>query len=337
MNNSHPPPNIFYSLPFSRTTMNTLWIEKYRPNNLNEIIGQTNVINKLKKYVHEENLPHLLFVGKKGVGKTSTALALAKEIYGDNWKENIKEFNSSEERGIQAIREDVKETARTTTLNKKNYRLIYLEEADSFSDDAQTALRRTVEKYSDNARFILSCTNSSKIIDPIRSRCVNMYFRPINKENVKKWINRIEDKEELNITEDAVQTLIRAGKGNLQKVTNLLQISAQSSEDITEEAVQEALKVGGKSDIKELIMKAFRGDFMDVREDLYELMIDEGMSGEEIIERVNEELYSIPMDRGTKIQIIKKLGEIEYNMVEGNSDRFHLENLFSYLSAIGDR
>ena len=151
--------------------MEQIWIEKYRPNNLSEVVGQEAVTTRLKNYVKESSMPHLLFAGPAGIGKTTSALALAREMFGELWKHNLHELNASDERGIDVVRGKIKEFARTAPLGETGFKIIFLDEADALTGAAQAALRRTMEKYSRTCRFVMSCNFSSKIIDPIQSRC----------------------------------------------------------------------------------------------------------------------------------------------------------------------
>ncbi|MFW5928364.1 MAG: hypothetical protein ACOCSL_04090, partial [Thermoplasmatota archaeon] len=193
------------------------------------------------------------------------------------------------------------------------------------------ALRRILEQYSQNVRFVFSCNNSSKIIDPIRSRCVQLYYRPLSKNNVKSWLKKIIENEGLEVEDDAVKVLINYGKGNLRKITNLLQLSAASSNTIKEEEIIEYNKLTGSSDVNRLLKDAFRKDFLRVREELYKLMIDEGLSGRELLVKLHEELFKIPMDDKNRMRIVQKMADVDYDLLEGSNDDIHLKNLLAHI------
>ena len=208
-------------------SMQDIWVEKYRPKKLDDIVGQDDIMERLKAYVKTKTVPHMIFAGPAGVGKTTSVLALAREVFGEEtWKQNFHELNASDERGIGIVRGKIKDFARTAPIGKTQFKIIFLDEADSLTTDAQAALRRTIEKYTHICRFILSVNYSSKIIEPIQSRCAVFRFRPIKSEDVKKYMRKIATKEKLEITSDGLETLIFISRGDLRKAINTLQVGA---------------------------------------------------------------------------------------------------------------
>ncbi|PKG33615.1 replication factor C small subunit, partial [Methanoregula sp.] len=210
----------------------TIWIEKYRPQKLADIVGQDEIVERLSSYVRSGNLPHLLFTGSAGVGKTTAAVTLAREFFRDSWQMNFRELNASDERGIDVVRNQIKQFARTTPLGDATFKILFLDEADALTTDAQAALRRTMESYAQTCRFILSCNYSSKIIDPIQSRCAIYRFKPLSPAAIREEIRRIAHRESLNIRPDAMEAIVYIAQGDMRKAINALQGAAIISRDI---------------------------------------------------------------------------------------------------------
>ena len=204
----------------------TIWIEKYRPQKLTDIVGQDEIVERLLSYVKSGNLPHLLFTGSAGVGKTTAAVTLAREFFLDSWQMNFRELNASDERGIDVVRNQIKQFARTTPLGMASFKILFLDEADALTTDAQAALRRTMETYARTCRFILSCNYSSKIIDPIQSRCAIYRFKPLAADAVKEEARRIAGREGLSITKEAMDAIVYIAQGDMRKAINALQGAA---------------------------------------------------------------------------------------------------------------
>ncbi len=183
--------------------MQEIWTEKYRPHKLSDVVGQRDIVERLSSYVRSGNLPHLMFAGPAGTGKTTSALAMAREMYGEAWRDNFIELNASDERGIDVVRGKIKEFARTAPIGGAAFKIIFLDEADALTQDAQAALRRTMERYSRNCRFVLSCNYSSKIIEPIQSRCAIFRFRPVKAESIKHNLQMIAKMENVRVDDAA--------------------------------------------------------------------------------------------------------------------------------------
>ena len=232
----------------------TIWIEKYRPMKLADIVGQDDIIERLESYVKTGNLPHLLFTGNAGVGKTTAAIALAREFFGESWQMNFRELNASDERGIDVVRTQIKQFARTSPLGGSSFKILFLDEADALTSDAQAALRRTMENYAMTCRFILSCNYSSKIIDPIQSRCAIYRFRPLDKTAIAKEIHRIARSENLTVTDDAIQAITYIAQGDMRKAINALQGAAILSPEITKSGIYAITATAKPEEIDELLV-----------------------------------------------------------------------------------
>jgi replication factor C subunit 3/5 len=199
------------------------WIEKYRPSNIDDIIGQSEIINCLKKLIENESLPHFLFYGNPGTGKTSTILALSRIIYGNKFNLMVLKLDASDDRGINTVRDQIKGFAERENMFNSGVKLIILDEADSMTYDAQFALRRIIEKYSDTTRFCLICNFENKIIPAIKSRCANFRFNTINKDNYISYLEKICKNEKIKYDNSGLETVYFLSNGDLRKGINLLQ------------------------------------------------------------------------------------------------------------------
>lgn len=316
--------------------MKEVWTEKYRPKKLEDVIGQQEITDRLIAYVKSGNLPHLLFAGPAGTGKTTSAIALARELYADAWQQNFHELNASDERGIQVVRTKIKEFARTQPIGDRPFKIIFLDEADALTPEAQAALRRTMEKYSGTCRFILSCNYSSKIIEPIQSRCAAFRFRAIHEDDVKKYVDRIAKAEGLTITEDGYSALFYVSRGDLRKVTNALQVGATLDNKITDEILYKSTATARPEDVQELLNVALTGEFLKAREHLDILLINYGLSGEDIIRQIHHEVFNLDIPDITKVELVDQIGNVEFRLVEGSNERIQLESLIAHFVLLGN-
>lgn len=307
----------------------TLWTEKYRPTKLSEVINQKHVVERIKVFVKDKNIPHMLFAGPAGTGKTTVALALAYELYGKSWRQNVLETNASDARGIDVIRGEIKDFARTKAIGEVPFKIIILDEADNLTADAQQALRRTMETFSSVTRFILIGNYSSKIIEPIQSRCAVFRFKPLAEADVRKFIERIVEGEKLKITEDGIKAIIYLAEGDLRKVANLLQAAATVKEKITEEVIYEVASKASPTDVKEMLDLALKGKFEDARKKLQDMLLRQGLSGEDIIREIHRQIYSLELSEDAKVQLIEKCGEYEFRLNMGSNDLIQLEAFLS--------
>lgn len=306
-----------------------VWAEKYRPTKLSEVINQKHAVDRIKAFVKEKNVPHMLFAGPAGVGKTTTSLAIARDLYGSMWKGNVLELNASDERGIDVIRNKVKNFARTKTMSNIGYRIIILDEADALTSEAQQALRRTMENYSSVSRFILICNWSSKIIDPIQSRCAVFRFRSLNDKDQEKFLDRIVKEEKLSIDEKAKAAVIYLAEGDLRKVANILQASASMGNKITEDVVYDVASKAKPGQIKEMVELSLKGRFDDARKLLNDMVLKQGLSGQDIVREIHKQIYKLDLTPQAKVELIEKTGEYEYRLIQGSNDLIQLEALLA--------
>ncbi len=315
--------------------MDRIWVDKYRPRKLNEIVGQDAFIKRIKSFIETKNLPHLLFAGSPGTGKTTTALVIANEIYGEGGlKGNFLELNASDDRGIDVIRTKIKEFARLKSLVSVPYKIIYLDEADSLTKEAQQALRRTMEKFSESCRFILACNEISKIIDPIQSRCVIFRFKPLPEEALLKIIEKIEKNEGIEVDKEAKKTLVKISRGDVRKLENMLQAAASVNSKITKKVIQEIFETIDELEIKDLVETALLGNFFNARDKLLKLKTIKGYTPLEILKEIYNYILNKEIDSTLKIKIVDKIASIEFRLVEGSDDEIQLESLLALLSSL---
>ena len=311
-----------------------IWTEKYRPSTFEEIKGQEEIVSKVKAFVEQKNLPHLLFAGSAGIGKSTLALVTAKKMFGPEWKQNFLELNASDERGIDVVRVKVKDFARTKAIGNVPFKIIFLDECDALTRDAQQALRRTMENYAATCRFILACNYSSKIIDPIQSRCAMFRFRPLAKEHMLDLVNFIVEKESLNVDDAAKEALIEVSGGDCRKFENILQSCASIAKNITTEVVYSMASTAQPQEIKDLLRIAIDGDFLTARKQLLDVMLRYGLSGLDIIKQIQKEIWALDLDSRQKVALIDKCGEIEFRLVEGSDEYVQLEALLAHICAV---
>ena len=312
--------------------MNGPWVEKYRPQTLDEVVGQDHIIQRLKQYINEANMPNLMFTGPAGVGKTTTAIALAKAMLGEYWKQNFLELNASDARGIETVRKDIKSFCRLKAVGSP-FRIIFLDEVDNMTKDAQHALRREMEMYTKTSSFILSCNYSSKIIDPIQSRCAIFRFAPIKGHQVIKRLEIIAEAENVNYAPGTLESIVYFAEGDMRRAVNILQSTASMGEEITEETVHDVVSKAKPKDVRRIVNLALDGDFMGARDLLREVMVVQGTSGEDMVTQVYQEVSKMAMDdliaSEDYINLVEHIGEYDFRIREGANPRIQLEALLT--------
>lgn len=306
-----------------------IWTEKYRPRTFSDIVGHEDIVKRARAFVEAKNMPHLLFAGPAGCGKTTLALIIAKQLFKEKWHENFLELNASDERGIDVVRQKIKTFARTKSLGEIPFKIILLDESDALTKDAQHALRRIMEMFTGTCRFILSCNVSSKIIDPIQSRCAIFRFKPLEKKDAIKIIEKIAKEEGLKINSEAIDTLFNKSNGDLRRVINLIQASSSITKNITKDTLYEVISEAEPQEVKEILEIAMKGNFLDAREKLLNLMLKKSLGGLDIVKAISQEIWNLNIKEDEKIKLIEKCGEIEFRLVEGSDEFIQLEALLA--------
>jgi len=317
------------------TIKEEIWIEKYRPKKLEDVVGQTEVIRRLSAYIKSKNLPHLLFSGPPGVGKTGSAICVARELFGEDWMNNFTELNASDERGIEVVRTKIKNFARTSPLGGSDFKIIFLDEADALTSDAQSALRRTMEKYTGSCRFIMSCNYSSKIIEPVQSRCAVYRFRPISGEAVEQRIRYIAETEGITLTKDGLEAIKYVASGDMRRAINALQAAAMIDKTVDMDAIYKTTSTVRPEKMTELIRYALDGNFIKARSQLDYLLIEEGLSGEDMVVQIYRAMLDMTISDRLKVDMVDKIGEIDFRIAEGANDRIQLEALIAHFMLCG--
>ena len=306
-----------------------LWTEKYRPKSFDDVAGQKEILTRIKAFVKAGNLPHILFAGPAGVGKTTTALIIARELFGETWKDNFLELNASDDRGIDTIRIKVKDFARTKAMGTTLPRVIYLDECDSLTREAQQALRRTMETFSGNARFILSCNYSSKVIDPIQSRCAVFRFKPVDVQDLERVIEHVSKHEELHVSSDGKKALLAVSEGDVRRLVNVMQSCASLSKKLDEKVVYDVVAAARPKEIKEVLLFAHDGKFVEAKKKLLDVMLHHGLSGLDVIKQIQQEVWNLSIPDTLKVKMVGLCGDIEFRMVEGSDEFVQLEALLA--------
>ncbi len=309
-----------------------MWVEKYRPTKLSEIVNQTEIIGSLEALIsNSADMPHLLFSGSAGVGKTSAALCISKQILGENAKEYTLELNASDERGIGMVREKVKRFSRFAGMADAPFKLIILDEADEMTNDAQTALRRIIEDTAKYCRFILIANNISKIIDPLQSRCASFKFTTISEKDIIGRLGEIAKHEKVKTDKKGLKAIFDYSEGDLRHAINLMQATA-SLGDITEEKVKSSAGLSKISDVDEVLKWALAGKITEAREKMIELIKVYGMSESDFLKYLNSAVFKSKHDRLSKI--LESIARYDYRILVGANPEIQLTALLAELGSV---
>ena len=312
---------------------NLLWIEKYRPKNFNDILGQDKIINLLEVMIKNGSFPHLILSGISGTGKTSTIMTIADKLYGNNKTFMVMKLDASDDRGINSVREEIKGFAEKISIFNEGIKLIILDEADSMTFDAQFALRRIIEKYSDSTRFCLICNYENKIIPAIKSRCLNFRFQPINKDNVIKKLSYICKEENIKATKKSLEIIADLSNGDFRKSINLLQSISMRDKNIKPKNCYETAGLMDKKLVKKIlnVLLDENINFNDKDSFVNDTLINTGVSLSLFLSQLNNILFDICNDiENEKLAgIFSQLAELEYIVATSTFGSIYIKSLIS--------
>ncbi len=317
-----------------------MWVEKYRPRTLDEVVGLKDIVESLKAFMRNpKTMPHLMFAGVPGTGKTTLALAIAHTLYGDNWRSFTLELNASDERGIDTVRDRIKDFSRYSrgAFGNVPFSLIILDECDQMTGPAQTALRRIMEVGSRTSRFILICNQSSKIIEPIQSRCAIFRFSRVDRQAMKDHLICIAKKEKITLLPEAAERIVDFSEGDLRHAINALQTASAYKEGyVDEKTVSLVIGEASPMQVQKMIRKALYGDFMEARKTMYDIMGSYGFSGTEIIRQIQREIFKMSdLTPEQKAELSGVIGEYDFRLTEGANSDIQLSALLAQFAKFG--
>ena len=319
------------------TSQEYIWTDKYKPTDLSDIVSHQSHLKILETLLKTSNLPHTIFYGRSGIGKTSTITSFSKKMYPTNSKYYILELNASDERGIEIIRDKIKVFASTTNLFLKGVKLVILDEADLMTYDAQTALKKIIDLYMLNCRFCIICNNINKIIPAIQSRCMKIRFEPIDYTSALEKLTYICKNENINISKNALDIVINQSDHDLRKMINLLQsvYITSGSKKIMVNHIYNYINIINEKEqnLFKIIIKT--KSYNTIYDQLHKYILTYNYSIVDIIKLIINYIHQIKLSDKSKndilIDSIIELADLEYNISSGHDPQISSAMLVTIL------
>jgi len=316
---------------------NLPWVEKYRPGQLDELISHQDIISTIQRFISENRLPHLLFYGPPGTGKTSTILACARQLYSPGeFNSMVLELNASDDRGIGVVRDQILSFASTRTIFKSGFKLVILDEADAMTNDAQNALRRIIEKFTENTRFCLICNYLSKIIPALQSRCTRFRFAPLTKQQMMPRLEHVIEEESVNITDDGRKAIVTLAEGDMRKSLNILQSCSMAYPEVNEETVYTCVGHPLRTDISNIVNWMLNESFSSCYNKIQTVKIAKGLALQDILTEVHQYVHRIDFPMDVRIHLLDKMAETEHRLTSGTSEKMQLSALIAAFQVARD-
>uniref|UniRef100_A0A1A8BXW2 Activator 1 subunit 5 n=1 Tax=Nothobranchius kadleci TaxID=1051664 RepID=A0A1A8BXW2_NOTKA len=316
---------------------NLPWVEKYRPQTLDDLISHKDILSTLQRFISEDRLPHLLFYGPPGTGKTSTILACARQLYKDKeFNSMVLELNASDDRGIDVVRGPILSFASTRTIFKKGFKLVILDEADAMTQDAQNALRRVIEKFTENTRFCLICNYLSKIIPALQSRCTRFRFGPLSPDQMVPRLEHVIQQENVEVTPDGMKAVVTLSSGDMRRSLNILQSTSMAYGKVTEDTVYTCTGQPLRSDIANILDWCLNKDFNSAYSQILQLKTLKGLALHDILTEVHLLVHRVDFPPAIRITLLTKLADIEHRLASGTNEKIQLSSMVAAFQAVRD-